>query len=68
MMNNLGNIMSIVQQVRNNPMQFLTPMNIPQSMLGNPQAIIQQMMNNGSISQEQYNNAIQMARNLGIKI
>jgi len=42
-----------------NPIQMLMQhrINVPQSMMGNPQAIIQQMMNGGMLSQQQYNAA-----------
>lgn len=33
-----------------------------QGFQGNPQQMIQQMMNSGKISQEQYNRAVQMAQ------
>lgn len=36
-----------------------------QSFNGNPQQIIQQMLNSGRISQEQYNAAYQMAQRFG---
>ena len=31
---------------------------------GNPQQMVQQLMNSGRITQEQYNNAVQMAQQL----
>lgn len=44
-------------QLRQNPSQFLQKFNIPQEYLSNPQGAIQYLMNNGKISQEQFNNA-----------
>lgn len=34
------------------------------SFRGNPQQMVQQMLNSGQISQQQYQNAVQMARQL----
>lgn len=53
-MNNLGNMQNILQQFK----QF------KQNYTGNPQQQIQQMLNNGKISQERYNQAVQMANQL----
>lgn len=61
-------IMQMMQQLKANPMSMLGRYNIPQNIANNPQAIIQAMMNNGSVSQAQYNNAMQMARNMGFKV
>jgi hypothetical protein len=49
-----GNIMQILQQFQ----QF------KQNFKGNPQEMIQQMLNSGRISQQQYNSAVQMAQQL----
>lgn len=64
MMNN--NFMSMYQAFRQNPLQFLvqSKMNVPQNMMGNPDAIIQQMMNSGQISQQTYNQAQQIAQRM----
>ena len=64
MMNN--NFLSMYQMFRQNPLQFMMQrgMNVPQNMMGNPDAIIQQMMNNGQISQQTYNQAQQMAQQI----
>lgn len=44
------------------PNNFLTQfMQFKQNFKGNPQQQIQQMLNSGRISQQQYNNAVQMA-------
>lgn len=67
MMNNLsqlfgGNAMQMLQQLQQNPMQFLrkSGYNIPENM-NDPNAIIQHLMNSGQISQERYNQARQFA-------
>lgn len=44
-------------QLRQNPSQFLQKFNIPQEYMNNPQGAIQYLMNNGKISQDQFNNA-----------
>lgn len=56
-------LMSQFGNFRKNPMQMFTQkkMNIPQNIQGNPQQIIQYMMNSGQVSQEQFNAAKKMA-------
>lgn len=66
-MNNLGNIMQMVNTIKQNPMAVLSKFNVPQNIANDPQAIIQYMMNSGKISQEQYNAAIKQAQNMGMK-
>ena len=43
------------KQFMANPGQHLAKMGIPQGMQNDPQAIIQQLMNSGRLSQDQYN-------------
>ena len=64
MMNN--NLMSMLQQLQSNPVQFLMQrrMNIPQNIAGDPNAIVQHLLNTGQITQQQYNQAAQMARQI----
>lgn len=45
----------------NNPQAMLQKMGIPQGMQNNPQAIIQYLMDNGKLTQEDYNRAIKKA-------
>lgn len=59
----MNNIMGMFQTFMQNPMSYLSGMNIPQGMT-DPNAIIQQMMNSGKINQSQYNQAQQMARQM----
>ena len=56
---NLQNMVSGFNGFMQNPMQALLQrkINIPQNMMGNPQAIMQHMMNNGMLNQQQYNAA-----------
>ena len=44
-----------------NPMQFMNQLNQLKSRGGDPNQMIQQMLNSGRISPQQYQNAVQMA-------
>jgi hypothetical protein len=59
--------MQMLPQLKNNPMAMLSRFNVPQNIANNPQAILQYMMNTGAISQNQYNQAMQIAQNMGFK-
>lgn len=61
---NINNMMQMFQVFRQNPMQYLLSRgaNIPQNIQNNPDEIIQYMLNTGQITQQQYNQAAQMAR------
>lgn len=63
-LNNIGNLLSMYQNFRQNPFQFLGGMNLPQGISDNPNQIIQHLMNNGKVSQQQYNQAMQLAQQL----
>ena len=56
------NPMAMLQQLRQNPIAFLRSrgMNVPENIAGNPNAIIQHLMNSGQVSQSQYDRARQM--------
>ena len=69
MMNNpmmgMGNIIGMLQQLKANPMQMLMQrrMNIPQGVpMNDPQAILNHLVSTGQVSQQQINNAYQMAQ------
>ena len=64
-MNNPMEMMNMVNMLRQNPMQFLAQggFNVPGNLAANPNQIIQHLMNTGQITQDQYNRAMQMARN-----
>ncbi len=47
-----------------NPMQFIEQLNNLKSRGGDPNQMIQQMLNSGRVSQAQYNQAVQMAQQL----
>lgn len=65
MMNN-NNFVTMLNQIKSNPVQFLMQrrLNVPQNITNDPNAIVQHLLNTGQISQEQYNQAAQMARQM----
>ncbi len=65
---NVMQIMQLLPQLKSNPMAMLGQLGISQDISGNPQAIIQDLMNRGAISQDQYNSAMQTAKNMGFKV
>ena len=59
---NMQALMNTFQQLASNPAQYaMTQWGIPQNIANNPNAILQQLMSSGRISQAQYNQARQMA-------
>ena len=58
------NIMALLQQFRQNPMQILMQrrMNVPQNISNDPQAILNHLLQTGQVSQDQVNRAYQMAQ------
>jgi hypothetical protein len=54
---NIKGLFNMYSQLLSNPSQLLQQMNIPNEYANNPQGAIQYLMNNGRISQEQYNKA-----------
>ena len=60
--------MQMVTELKNNPMAILGRLGIPQNISSDPQAIIQHLMNNGKITQGQYDSAVKQAQNMGFKI
>lgn len=65
---NPAQIIAMLPQIKSNPMSLLGQLGISQNISNNPQAVIQSLLNSGKISQEQYNQAMQMAKNMGIKL
>lgn len=65
MAQNLNNMLSMAQKLMNNPAQALLEanLNIPKEMTGNPQQIVQHLLNTGQITQAQVNSAMQMSKN-----
>jgi hypothetical protein len=47
-----------------NPMQFMNQLNQLKSKGGDPNQMIQQMLNSGRVSQTQYDNAVKMAQQI----
>lgn len=64
MMNN--NFNTMLNQLRSNPAQFLLQknLNIPQNISNDPNQIIQHLLNTGQITQQQYNQAALMAKQM----
>ena len=59
----MNDIMSMVQQIKANPLQFLVQrrMSIPQGIqMNDPQAILNHLVQTGQVSQQQINNAYQL--------
>lgn len=62
----MNNPLQMLQQLKANPMQFLMQrrFNLPQGMaMNDPQAILNHLVQSGQISQQQINQAYQMAQN-----
>lgn len=53
----------MMQQLKSNPAQFLGTMDGVN--MQDPNAIIQNLMNNGKVTQQQYNQAVNIARQMG---
>lgn len=65
-MNN--NMLTQFQKFMQNPQAMISRMGIPQQYAKDPNGMIQYLMNSGRISQQQYNQAQSMARQLGPQI
>lgn len=63
-MNNILGLFNQIQGLLINPMQFLMSRGLPQNALQNPQQTVQNLLNNGQMSQEQFNQYQQTARQL----
>ena len=62
-----NNMMGMLQQLKANPLQFIMQrrLNLPQGIsMNDPQAILNQLVQSGQISQQQINSAYQMAQKL----
>lgn len=64
-----GNPMQMLAQLKANPIALLSQrFNIPNGINTNdPQAILQQLVSSGQISQSQFNQAYQQAQQMGYK-
>lgn len=56
-MMNIQALFKAYSQLVQNPNQFLQQLNIPSEYANNPQGAIQYLMNNGKITQDQFNAA-----------
>lgn len=65
-MNNM-NIMQMVSQFKANPAQMLLQrkLDVPQSMMNDPNAILNHLLQTGQVQQSQVNSAYQMAQQMG---
>lgn len=54
--------------LRSNPMSMLSNFGVPQNIANDPQQAIQYLLNNGNVSQNQYDEAIRQARSMGYKV
>lgn len=63
-MNNMTDIMGMLQRLKANPVQFLLQrrFNVPANIGNDPNAILNHLMQSGQISQQQVNQAYQMAQ------
>lgn len=70
MINNMNpmQIMNMAMQLKNNPMAILGQFGVPQNIANNPNEVMQFLMKNNKLSQNQYNQAVQIAKNMGIKL
>ena len=53
-----------VKQFLNNPQAMIQQMGIPQQFQNNPQGMIQKLMNDGRLTQDQYNRLQQTAQQI----
>lgn len=67
---NDNNIMSQFNLFKSNPMQFLLQrnINVPEQYINDPQAAVQHLLNNGSMSQDTFNILRNTAKKMGINI
>lgn len=64
MANPLYNEIGPVPQSIANGQDFMSRLNLLKSSVSDPNAMIQQMLNSGRVSQEQYNSAVQLAQQI----
>ena len=63
MINGLGNMMQMFNSFKQNPMQFLMQrnINIPKEYQNSPKDAVQYLLNNGQMTQDQFNELSQQA-------
>lgn len=62
-MMNFMQLISAYRQFTQNPMYYLSGMNVPQGMT-DPKQIVQHLMNNGQMTQQQFNQLSAMAKQI----
>ncbi len=64
LLKNQVNPMQMMEQLKNNPVQFLMnrDLSIPQGM-NDPRQMVQHLLNTGQVSQQQYENALSKLQN-----
>ena len=67
--NQNANPMAQYNEFCSNPMQFLANrgVNVPQQFANNPKGAVQNMLNNGQMSQQQFNMLMQKAQQMGFR-
>lgn len=60
-------MMQMLTQLKSNPMGMLQQFGITQDIANDPQAMVKSLMNRGMVTQDQFNNAMNMAKNMGFK-
>lgn len=61
---NINALLNAYSQITQNPTKVLESMDIPEEYRKSPNDVIQYLMNNGKITQQQYNIANEQARQL----
>ena len=67
---NQSSMMQQFQAFKQNPMQCLlnNKINIPEQFMNDPKGAVQYLMNNGQMSQAQFDKISKLAQQMGIKI
>ena len=63
-MNNIQNIFGQLSGALQNPMQFLISRGFPQGVLNNPQQAVQELLNSGRMTQQQFNQLQETAKQI----
>lgn len=65
----MNNPLQLLSELERNPIEFIIKrgFNLPNNIDADPNAIIQHLMNTGQITQDQYNNVVKQAQNMGFK-
>ncbi len=65
----MNNPLQLLSELERNPIEFIIKrgFNLPNNIDTDPNAIIQHLMNTGQITQDQYNNVVKQAQNMGFK-